>query len=175
MKKIQILSALVAMIFLVACNKGVDPKLVESMKTENSEWQAKLADMQAANAALSAEYGTLKSNLMSSLGEKGAAKMMATDSAEIATKDGEVNGVVTSHTDLVNGFSAFLAENDTWLNELASKKVSTEEAQKSWEEKKAKGAEFVTKNEEIVKTWADWKASFDTWAAEKVTKYSKTK
>lgn len=173
MKKVQIFAVWVAMIFLVACNSGVDPKLVESMKTENSEWQAKLTEIQSANAALSAEYGTLKTNLMNGLGEKAALKMMTADSAEVATKDAEVNGVVTSHTDLVNEFSAFLAENETWMAELASKKVTTEEAQKIWDEKKAKGAEYLTKNEEIVKAWADWKAGFETWAAEKTTKYKK--
>ena len=174
MKTVKILTALVAMIVLVACKSGVDPKLVESMKTENSEWQAKLTEIQSANAALSAEYSTLKTNLMNDLGEKAALKMMATDSAEVAAKDAEVNGVVTAHTTLVNDFSAFLAENETWMNELASKKVTTEEAQKIWDEKKAKGAEFMTKNEEIVKAWSDWKAGFETWSAEKITKY-KTK
>lgn len=173
MKTVKFFAALVAMIALVACNKGVDPKLVESMKTENSEWQAKLTEMQSANAALSAEYGTLKTTLMEGLGEKGATKFMATDSAEIAAKDAEVSGVTTSHTDLVNQFSSFLAENDTWLAELATKKVTTEEAQKSWDEKKAKGAEFLAKNEEIAKAWADWKAGFETWAAEKTAKYKK--
>lgn len=172
MKTFKLFALVVTMIALVACNKGVDPKAVETMKTENASWQAKLAEMQQANAALSAEYGSLKSTLMTNLGEKGAAKFMAADSAAVAAKDAEVNGVVTSHTDLVNQFSTFLAENDTWLNELANNKTTTEEAQKVWAEKQTKGAEFVTKNDEIAKTWADWKAGFETWAAEQTTKYA---
>jgi hypothetical protein len=172
MKAIKFFALFVAITALVACNKGVDPKEVEAMKTENASWQAKLAEIQQANSNLQADYDAMKKDFGMKLGEKGIEKMMKADSTAMATKDAEVNGVVTEHTDLVNAFSTFLTENDTWLNELANNKTTTEEAKKIWAEKQAKGAEFVAKNDEIAQKWAGWKTTFETWAAENVTKFA---
>jgi len=153
---------------LVACKSGIDPKMIESMTAENTEWNAKLTAMQEANTSIATEHDAMVKTLVDSLGE---AKMKAieadaTKAAEMKSMNDAYTGLVNSHNELIGDFTSFLSANTEWINSLADGKTPAEEVTKLWEEKKTEAAAKVSKHEEMVKSWNDWKAKMASWMTE---------